>query len=57
MAVARALPEQDQCCLTLRAEGLRYREIARVLGISVGSVANSLARALGRLSRADEMSR
>jgi RNA polymerase sigma-70 factor, ECF subfamily len=57
MAVARALPEQDQCCLALRAEGLRYREIARVLGISVGSVANSLARALGRLSRADGMSR
>ncbi len=57
MAVAQALPEQDRCCLALRAEGLRYREIARVLGISVGSVANSLARALGRLSRADEMSR
>ena len=24
-AVFRALPEQDQCCLSLRAEGLRYR--------------------------------
>jgi RNA polymerase sigma-70 factor (ECF subfamily) len=57
LAVARALPEQDRCCLALRAEGLRYREIARVLGISVGSVANCLARALGRLSRADEMLR
>jgi hypothetical protein len=26
--VLRALPEQDQWCLFLRAEGLRYREIA-----------------------------
>lgn len=44
-----ALPEQDQRCLRLRAEGFRYREIAGVLGISLGSVAGSLARSLGRL--------
>jgi RNA polymerase sigma-70 factor (ECF subfamily) len=54
LAAARALPEKDQCCLALRAEGLRYREIARALGMSLGSVAHSLARALQRLSRADE---
>jgi RNA polymerase sigma-70 factor (ECF subfamily) len=54
LAVVRAMPEQDQCCLSLRAEGLRYREIAQVLGISLGSVANSLERSLARLSRADE---
>lgn len=53
LAVVRALPEQDQCCLSLRAEGLRYREIAEVLGISLGSVANSLERSLSRLTRAD----
>src|SRR5580704_6152100 len=29
--VLRALPEQDRCCLALRAEGLRYREIAATL--------------------------
>jgi RNA polymerase sigma-70 factor (ECF subfamily) len=52
-AVMRALPEQDQSCLCLRAEGLRYREIARVLGRSLASVATSLARSLARLSRAD----
>ena len=52
-AVLRALPEQDQWCLSLRAEGLRYREIAGVLDISLGSVAASLARSLARLSRAD----
>jgi RNA polymerase sigma-70 factor, ECF subfamily len=53
LAVVRALPEQDRCCLSLRAEGLRYREIAEVLGISLGAVANSLERSLSRLARAD----
>lgn len=53
LAVVRALPEQDQSCLSLRAEGLRYREIAEVLGISLGSVAASLARSLAKLGRAD----
>jgi len=55
LAVVRALPELDQCCLRLRAEGLRYREIARVLEISLGAVSLSLARSLGRLLRADEV--
>lgn len=54
LAVVDALPARDRRCLQLRAEGLRYREISRVLGISLGSVANSLARALARLRRADE---
>ena len=54
LAVLRALPDQDQQCLRLRAEGLRYREIAEVLGISLGSVSASLARSLTRLGRADE---
>jgi RNA polymerase sigma-70 factor (ECF subfamily) len=54
LAAVRALPEQDQCCLRLRAEGLRYREIARVLGISLGSVSGSLARSIARLMRLDE---
>jgi RNA polymerase sigma-70 factor (ECF subfamily) len=53
ISVLRALPEQDQCCLSLRAEGFRYREIAEILGISLGSVANSLERSLARLNRAD----
>jgi RNA polymerase sigma-70 factor, ECF subfamily len=53
LAVVQALPEQDQSCLSLRAEGLHYREIAEVLGISLGSVAASLARSLARLGRAD----
>jgi RNA polymerase sigma-70 factor (ECF subfamily) len=53
-SVVDALPEADRECLFLRAEGLRYREIADVLGISLGGVANSLAKSLGRLSAADE---
>jgi RNA polymerase sigma-70 factor, ECF subfamily len=50
-AVLRALPETDQRCLSLRAEGLRYREIAEVLGISLGSVSISLARSLARFEQ------
>jgi RNA polymerase sigma-70 factor (ECF subfamily) len=53
LAVVHALPEADQGCLRLRAEGLRYREIAAVLGISLGSVSISLTRSLARLMRAE----
>ena len=52
LAVMSALPEQDRRCLILRAEGLRYREIAEVLDISLGAVSLSLARSLTRLARA-----
>lgn len=48
--VVAALPERDRYCLLLRAEGLRYREIAEALEISLGSVAASLARSLDKLS-------
>ncbi len=47
-----ALPERDGQCLRLRAEGLRFREIADVLGISVGAVSLSLTRSVARLARA-----
>jgi RNA polymerase sigma-70 factor (ECF subfamily) len=53
MTAFLALPPQDQRCLHLRAEGLRYREIAGVLGISLGGVALSLERSLKRLADAD----
>jgi RNA polymerase sigma-70 factor, ECF subfamily len=52
-AVVFALPEADKRCLHLRAEGLRYRDIATVLGISLGAVSISLARSFARLTRAD----
>jgi RNA polymerase sigma-70 factor (ECF subfamily) len=51
-AVMKALPEQDRRCLMLRAEGLRYREIAGTLTMSLGAVSISLARSLARIARA-----
>jgi RNA polymerase sigma-70 factor (ECF subfamily) len=54
LAVLNALPEQDRSCLHLRAEGLRYREIAEVLRISLGAVAASLARSMDRMTRVSE---
>jgi RNA polymerase sigma-70 factor, ECF subfamily len=53
-AVLRALPEQDRCCLSLRAEGLRYREIAAALGISLGAVSIALTRSLARMECANQ---
>ena len=54
LAVVRALPEQDRRCLALRSEGLRYREIAGVLDMSLGAVSLSIARSLERIARATE---
>lgn len=53
-AVIGALQPLDRQCLQLRAEGLRYREIAGILGVSLGSVASSLSRTLGRIARATQ---
>lgn len=53
LAVVAALPPRDRYCLSLRAEGLGYREISRVLGISLGAVSLSIHRSLTRLRRAD----
>ncbi len=53
-AVLEALPEQDRYCVCLRAEGMRYREIAEIVGMSLGAVSISLARSLARFERADQ---
>jgi RNA polymerase sigma-70 factor (ECF subfamily) len=53
LSVVAALSEQDQDCLRLRAEGLRYREISGVLNMSLGAVAKSLTRSMQRLSCVD----
>jgi RNA polymerase sigma-70 factor (ECF subfamily) len=56
MTIVDALPERDQRCLFLRAEGLRYREIAAILDMSLGSVSLSLGRSLARLGRVGKAS-
>lgn len=53
LAAVDGLPETDRCCLLLRAEGLRYREIADVLGVSLGGISLSLGRSLARLTEVD----
>jgi RNA polymerase sigma-70 factor (ECF subfamily) len=54
LAAVNVLPELDRRCLYLRAEGLRYRDIAHILDMSLGGVALSLARSLSRLEKADQ---
>ena len=54
LSVVRAMPQQNRWCLYLRAEGLRYREIAEVLDISLGSVSLYLERSLAHIARAAE---
>jgi RNA polymerase sigma-70 factor (ECF subfamily) len=44
-------PQQRQC-LHLRAEGLRYREIAETMAISISTVREFLGRAVTRLQKA-----
>ena len=56
LAVVEALPEQDRRCLFLRAEGLRYREIAGILDMSLGAVSVSLSQSLARIARSAERS-
>lgn len=46
------LSAQERQCLALRAEGLRYREIAEMLGISYAAVVDSLRRGIAKLARA-----
>jgi RNA polymerase sigma-70 factor, ECF subfamily len=56
LTVLRALPARDRRCLHLRAEGLRYREIAEATGMSLGAVSKSLTRSISRLVNADDAS-
>jgi RNA polymerase sigma-70 factor, ECF subfamily len=44
-------PQQRQC-LHLRAEGLRYREIAEIVGVRISTVSVFVTRALARLRKA-----
>ncbi len=48
-AIAALSPQQRQC-LSLRAEGLRYREIASLLGVQISTVRTMIVRAVSRLA-------
>ncbi len=45
-----SLTQQQSQCLLLRVEGLKYREIASIMGIGVSSVSELIQRAIVRLS-------
>jgi len=49
----QGLSEQQQRCLFLRLEGLRYPEIASALGISASAVGEFLRRAIAKLKRGE----
>jgi RNA polymerase sigma factor (sigma-70 family) len=44
------LPAQQRECILLRSSGLRYREIAEVMGINTNNVGGLVMRAVARLS-------
>lgn len=46
------LSPQQRLCLQLRADGLRYAEIARTIGIGTSTVGEFLSRAIKKLRRA-----
>jgi RNA polymerase sigma-70 factor (ECF subfamily) len=48
----QTLPELHRRCLQLRTEGLRYREIAAALDVSVTTVADLIRNSLAQLGRA-----
>jgi len=48
-ALLSGLSAQERRCMELRMEGLRYREIAEVLGVRITTVETSLARAVKKL--------
>ncbi len=43
------LPKEQRMCIQLRMQGLRYREIAAILGVSTSTAAEWLASAVDRL--------
>jgi RNA polymerase sigma-70 factor, ECF subfamily len=46
-----SLTDLQRQCLSLRAEGLRYREIASVVDLSLSTVVDAVRRAVKNLRR------
>jgi RNA polymerase sigma-70 factor (ECF subfamily) len=51
VAAFRRLPYEQRFCIQLRMQGLRYREIAKILNVSTSTVAEWIASAQERLRR------
>jgi len=51
MKAARMLAPREQQCITLRAQGLAYTEIASEMQISVGTVGALLSRAIQKIKQ------
>ena len=47
-----ALPQQQRQFIRLRTAGFRYSEIAEITGVTIGTVAQTLFRAINRLRKA-----
>ena len=45
------LPEMQRKCIRLKAQGLRYNEIATALGISMSAAVDHVRRALTKLRK------
>jgi len=45
----RRLPKEHRLCVHLRMQGLRYREIAKILGVSTSTAAEWIASSVERL--------
>ena len=50
-AVTEGLSDRERHCIALRLEGLRYREIAGVLGVGISSVENYVSRAVRKIMK------
>lgn len=50
-AVMQLAPQQQRC-VSLRAAGFRYRDIAEITGVNINTVGESLRRAVERIRKA-----
>ena len=54
-AIAKLVPEQRQAILLVGLEGMAYEEVARILGVPIGTVRSRLSRGRDQLRRLMDM--